>query len=350
MSDIPVPTVDLASPNVVAELKEACEKCGFFLIKNHGVNRGVVDAAWAAVRAFFDSPLANKEAVAMDASYPYGYGGMNTEKAGNEGGASAYATGDLKESFQVCLSSAAAPAAVPPCRWPREPAALPAAFTAYYREMEALAARLLAHFAAALALPPDFFPPLMDAHWSALRSLNYPEQLTAPNPGQLRIAPHSDYGVITLLRADDAPGGLEVLRSDGSWSAVSIPDDAFCVNLGDLMQRWTNDAWRSTVHRVVNPPADPGVPTRRQSIAYFCNLNKDALVEAIPSCVTAAAPRRYEPINAFEHLMVRARGRWGEGGGGANASAARPTIADYFLPLAPLAGAPRARHRRRKGL
>ena len=250
MSTIDVPTIDLSSPTVAEDVRSACTQCGFFLLKNHGVSTASIQQAWAAVRDFFDQPLPVKEAVAMRPDYPYGYGGMSTEKAGNEQ-AGAYSTSDLKESFQVCLSSEAKPAqGVPPVEWPSAPAALPAAFTAYYREMEGLALQLLAVFEKVLELPPSFFAPLIDSHWSALRALNYPEQLSAPNPGQLRIAPHSDYGVLTLLRADDAPGGLEVLRSDGSWSPVSIPQDQFCVNLGDLMQRWTNDKWRSTVHRV----------------------------------------------------------------------------------------------------
>ena len=112
-------------------------------------------------------------------------------------------------------------------------------------------------------------------------------------------------GVLTILRADDAPGGLEVLRSDGSWTPVVIPAGCFVVNLGDLMQRWSNDEWKSTVHRVVNPPLCPGVPTRRQSMAFFHNLNKEAMVECIPSFVRPGAAPKYPPINAFEHLMQR---------------------------------------------
>ena len=307
MAEIPVPTIHLDSPTVVAEVQDACARCGFFLLRAHGVPPAITAAAWAAAREFFDQPLPLKAEVAMSDAYPYGYGGMATEKAGNAGGAGALDTTDLKESFQVCLSSAQRPAAVPAVQWPRAPPALPAALTAYYREMEQLAARLLAVFASALALPPDFFPSKMASHWSVVRALNYPEQARAPNPGQLRIAPHSDYGVLTILRADDAPGGLEVLRADGSWSAVVIPEDAFCINLGDLMQRWTNDQWRSTVHRVVNPPPAPGVPTRRQSMAYFCNLDREATVEVIPSSVTAASPAKYPPINGESVCPQHAR-------------------------------------------
>jgi len=305
MAEIDVPTVDLSSVNVIEELRDACTRCGFFFVRSHGVDKAAISECWRLVREFFDAPLHVKDAVKMTDDYPYGYGGMLSEKTGNAGGSQAYDTSDLKESFQVCLSTADTPASVPEVRWPSAPAGLPAAFTAYYREMEALAARLLVVFAQALELPPDFFPTKMGMHWSALRALNYPEQEKPPNPGQLRIAPHSDYGVLTILRADDAPGGLEVLRTDGSWSPVVIPEDAFCINLGDLMQRWTNDSWKSTVHRVVNPPLFPGIPTRRQSMAFFCNLNKEATVETIPSCVTPSAPLKYGPINAFEHLMQR---------------------------------------------
>ena len=225
----------------------------------------IVQEAWTSVREFFDRPEAMKSEVAMSDSYPYGYGGMNTEKTGGER-EGAYDTSDLKESFQVCLSSETKPAAIPEVRWPREPPSLPAHFTAYYRAMEDLAQRLLLVFAKALGLGVDFFPPLCDSHWSALRALNYPEQTRPPNPGQLRIAPHSDYGVLTILRADNAPGGLEVLRADGTWSPVVIPEDCFCVNLGDLMQRWTNDEWKSTVHRVCKKW---GLGLRQHSFAFL---------------------------------------------------------------------------------
>lgn len=193
MSLIPVPTVDLLSPTVVEDVRDACSRCGFFFLSSHGVPEPTIAAAWAQVRAFFDQPLPLKQEIAMSADYPYGYGGMSTEKTGHAQ-QGAYDTSDLKESFQVCLSTEAKPAAgLPPVRWPREPAALREAFTAYYRAMEALSARLLAVFERAAGLPGGFFAARTDSHWCALRALNYPEQDKPPNPGQLRIAPHSDY-------------------------------------------------------------------------------------------------------------------------------------------------------------
>ena len=140
---------------------------------------------------------------------------------------------------------------------------------------------------------------------------NYPHQDHAPEPGQVRASAHTDYGAFTLLVADNAPGGLQVLNRDGSWQSVSLPPHSFVVNLGDLMQRWTNDCWKSTMHRVVNPPlpeVDPrtAAPSnRRQSIAFFFNMNKDALIECIETCKADGEKPKYEPILAGEHLLQK---------------------------------------------
>lgn len=186
MATAPVPTIDLDAPDVVTRVRDACEHVGFFLLRNHGVDEAVISTAWDRVRAFFDEPAALKQETPMTEAYPYGYSGLETEKAGNEGGAGAYGTSDIKESWQICLSSAAAPAdGLPPPQWPRAPPGFQLALEAYYRAMEALAARLLIVFAAALELPPTFFDDKADRHWCALRALNYPEQVVPPRPGQL---------------------------------------------------------------------------------------------------------------------------------------------------------------------
>jgi hypothetical protein len=128
---------------------------------------------------------------------------------------------------------------------------------------------------------------------------------------------------------------LQVMMKDGSWRDVHVPEGSFVINLGDLMQRWTNDRWMSTRHRVVNPPLDIAAvvrgrdklrcrcavgsvattavalyicvqrDTRRQSVAYFHNLNREITVTTLPSCIDAEHPEKYGPINAFEHLMER---------------------------------------------
>jgi isopenicillin N synthase-like dioxygenase len=206
------------------------------------------------VHDFFDLPVSYKSETSMAPDYPYGYGGFQGEKAGNEHD---YSSGDQKESWQACLGvGESTKYGVPEVRWPKDLPAFREAFTAYYNSMEHLSATLLRIFALALRLPETYFEDKTDKHWCALRTLNYPHQEKPPAPGALRISPHSDYGTLTILRADDAPGGLQVLKQDGGWMDVKMHPDSFVINIGDLMQRWTNDRWMSTVHRVINPPTD----------------------------------------------------------------------------------------------
>ena len=99
--------------------------------------------------------------------------------------------------------------------------------------------------------------------------------------------------------------GLQVLARDGSWYGVAPVADSFVVNIGDLMQRWTNDRWVSTLHRVVNPEGQAVTNERRQSMAFFHNLNGDAVVAAIPTCVSDSNPAKYPPIEAWKHLIEK---------------------------------------------
>ena len=133
-----------------------------------------------------------------------------------------------------------------------------ATFEPYFREMLRLAARLMSLFARSLGLPADHFESLIDESPSAMRAIDYPEQPVPPVPGQLRAGAHTDYGTLTILRQDAAPGGLEVRSPhDGRWIPIPSVPGAFVVNVGDLLARWTNDRWVSTMHRVVNPDLTP---------------------------------------------------------------------------------------------
>ena len=172
--------------------------------------------------------------------------------------------------------------------------------------MADLVGRLMTLFAEALQLPGDFFDPRIDRHTSALRVLNYPALTEPAKPGQLRAGAHTDYGTVTVLCADDAPGGLEVLV-EGRWTPAPIVAESLIVNLGDAMARWTNDRWRSTLHRVANPPVAVAATSRRQSIAFFHNANWDAVIECIPSCLVAGESPRYAPVTAGDHLMSKFR-------------------------------------------
>ena len=127
---------------------------------------------------------------------------------------------------------------------------------------------------------------------------NYPAQRVAPAPGQIRAGAHSDYGSLTILATEDKPGGLQVCNAAGEWVDVPIVDDCLIVNIGDLLARWTNDTWVSTLHRVVNPPAGAGAESRRQSLVFFHNPNYDAVIESL----VPDAPAKYPRTTSGEHL------------------------------------------------
>ncbi|GMF33237.1 unnamed protein product [Phytophthora lilii] len=125
-----------------------------------------------------------------------------------------------------------------------------------------------------------------------------------PGTEQIRASAHTDYGSLTILAVDAAPGGLQVRDLQGEWHNVKAPANSFVVNLGDLMQHWTNDQWRSTMHRVINPPSGCQ-SNRRQSIAFFHNINADTIVECIATCQSPENPAKYPPVLAGEYLMKK---------------------------------------------
>jgi isopenicillin N synthase-like dioxygenase len=131
---------------------------------------------------------------------------------------------------------------------------------------------------------------MLDHSIDAMKMNNY-----ALPEGEIRISgdmtgmgAHTDFGILTILWADQVPG-LQVLSADGVWHDVQPADGALLINLGDAMARWTNDRWRSTVHRV-DPPIVDGQIIRRRSAAFFFDGNYDAVIEALPGLKGATAP------------------------------------------------------------
>ena len=114
-------------------------------------------------------------------------------------------------------------------------------------------------------------------------------------------------GIVTVLHADQVPG-LEIVGPDGEWHGVQPPEGAFLVNLGDLLAEWTNDRWRSTLHRVVPPPRSVEGAAVRRSMAFFHDGNYDAVIECLPTCCSADNPPRYPRVTAGEHLMAKLLG------------------------------------------
>ncbi|KAJ8576488.1 hypothetical protein ON010_g2724 [Phytophthora cinnamomi] len=309
-----VPVIDISSfvtesadssatrDQVVAQVADACRDVGFLVITNHGIPSETIGAAFEAARDYFDQPSEVKERVPMTPEYPYGYESAEILSHSREK-VDGKALPDLKETFQVCVGPEGREPDVP-ARWPEGPEGFKDTMTTYYRSVEKLAALMMRIFACALRLPSDFFDKKIDNHMSALRILNYPHQDEEPGAEQIRASAHTDYGSLTILAVDDAPGGLQVRDLQGEWHNVKAPANSYVVNLGDLMQHWTNDQWRSTMHRVINPPSGCA-DNRRQSIAFFHNINANTTVECIPTCQSPGSPAKYPPVLAGEYLMMK---------------------------------------------
>src|ERR1700691_3633788 len=310
-----VPTASAAAlKDLGSQVDEICRQTGFLAIVGHGVPREVIGAAWYAARALFDLPVDRKLAARMPyVGYPYGYSPLQAEALAQSLGAET--PPDVKESFSI------GPLHQPPHTgnepdadfrfaanlWPQEPVNFRAAWSAYYVAMGELAARIMRVFAAALHLPAEFFAGAIDNPSSAMRALNYPHQPVPPPPGQLRAGAHSDYGRLTILLGEAALGGLEIRTADGQWQAVPIVADAFIINIGDLMARWTNDRWVSTLHRVVNPTPENGVDSRRQSMAFFHQPNWDAEIRVLEACLSPGEAAKYAPVRSGPYLMSKFR-------------------------------------------
>jgi isopenicillin N synthase-like dioxygenase len=173
---------------------------------------------------------------------------------------------------------------------------------AYYNSMMGLASNVLRAMAIALGVDEKYFADKFDRQASVCRMIRYPAVKQAPLPGQLRAGTHTDYGIMTFVRGDDTPGGLQVKHRNGGWIDVHIPPNEFVCNIGDLMMRWSNDRWVSTLHRVAVPPPD-AAPQDRISLVFFTNPNPDAEVRCIESCVRPGETPKYPPITVSEHYL-----------------------------------------------
>lgn len=285
-----------------AGLDRICRDTGFMVLAGHGVPDATIQGVWDAAAAFFAQPPEAKATVAARPGDPYGWLGPDREALARSKGEDT--PPDLKESFNG--GPLARPDGIPdpdayafchaPTPWPDLPG-FRAAWEAYYRALEALAARVMRAMAAALHLPEDHFDPFLGAPVSALRALHYPATPTAALPGQSRAGAHTDYGSLTILRPQPGSRGLEIKSPSGEWVEVSAPPATFVVNIGDLMARWTADAWVSTLHRVVAIPGQPA----RQSLAFFHQPDWEAVI--VPLDGSGA----YPPVRSGPYLMAKFR-------------------------------------------
>jgi isopenicillin N synthase-like dioxygenase len=286
-----------------ADIDRICRETGFLVLTGHGVPASVIADQWQAVVRFFAQSPETKQAVAAHyKGYPYGYLGPNAEALARSKGQNT--PPDLKESFNggplTVPDGVADPDAhafcYQPTLWPELEGFEPA-WRNYYAAMEQLAARVMEAFAVALGLPAQYFAPYIGQPISALRALNYPATVDGPLADQQRAGAHTDYGSLTILLPQTGSRGLEIQSPDGTWVEVPTPPDAFVINIGDLMARWTADRWTSTLHRVVARAGQPA----RQSLAFFHQPDWDAVITPLDGSTA------YPPVKSGPYLMDKFR-------------------------------------------
>ena len=278
------------------------ERYGFAVIADHGIDAAVIARADAAARAFFALP----DDVKRGYHIPGTGGARGYTPFGTEAAKDATAV-DLKEFWHVGRELPAGhrfAAFMAPNVWPGEVAEFRDALLALFAAFDAAGLRLLAAIARYLKLAPDYFEDKVAEGNSVLRLLHYPP-VSADAPG-IRAGAHEDINAITLLLgAEEA--GLEIRLADGSWLAVSPREGELVVNVGDMLQRLTNNVLKSTTHRVRNPaPERRG--RSRYSMPFFLHFRPDFLIETLPGCIGPDRPDLYpDPITANDYLLQRLR-------------------------------------------
>ncbi|MDB5606003.1 MAG: oxidoreductase [Bradyrhizobium sp.] len=291
----------LTDRKAVAErLCAACLDNGFFYIANHGVSAALIDALFDETKRFFDSPAAVKSAVDKSLSFcQRGFEPMRAQTL--EVGAPP----DLKESFYIGPElSLDDPRVVarrfnhgPNNLWPAGMPNFRPVTETYFSTMLGLSRKLMRGLALALQLDEDYFAVYCSNPHATLRLLHYPPQPANAAPGEKGAGAHSDFGGLTLLLQDEV-GGLQVQgKTKSEWIHATPIPGTFVVNLGDMIARWTNDRFRSTVHRVVNASG-----RERYSVPFFFSGNPDQEVECLPSCLESGDIPKYPRTTVEGHL------------------------------------------------
>ena len=311
MSARTIPVVDLSKfidgsdsekKEFVQEIGKAFHEVGFVGVVNHGVPTEIVDNFYHSSKAFFSLPVDKKRTYLLDGlAGQRGYTAFGTEHAKQS------KVADLKEFFQVGQYVAD--------DHPRKPQYPDNVVVDEVPEFSVLAEKLYKAFensgkhllrAIALYLNLDEF--YFDNHIaegnSILRAIHYPPITNEPKSA-IRSEQHEDINLITLLVGASA-GGLQLLNNEGEWLDITPGEDEIVINVGDMLQRHTNNYLKSTTHRVVNPPKHLWhVP--RLSIPFFLHPKSEMDLTCLDDCVTDSRPLAYEPTTAGEYLDERLR-------------------------------------------
>ncbi|MBO6640179.1 MAG: isopenicillin N synthase family oxygenase [Roseitalea sp.] len=303
-----IPIVDLsgfdngdpvADARIAAEIRAACEDKGFMYVTGHGVPETAISALRSEAEAFFERPMDEKAAISKDLSHcNRGYEPLAAQTL--EPGAPP----DQKEGFYIGVEIPENDPRVKarkfnhgPNQWPTQQPGFRAAADAYFAHMTDLGAKLMKGIALSLDLPADYFSGFTADPMCTLRLLHYPPQRPQAAPDEKGCGAHTDFGGLTLLWQDEV-GGLEVFDKDTGWIAAPPLAGAYVINLGDMIQRWTNGRYRSTLHRVINRSG-----RERYSIPFFYTGNPDHEVRCIQTCLAPGEEPAQPPITVSAHIQ-----------------------------------------------
>lgn len=307
-TDAALPIVDLSllrgtddeQQTLAATLARACLHTGFFYVSGHGISNDLISRVFQESRALFELPETNKEAIHKGHSEANrGYEPLKGQTL--EPGSPP----DLKEGFYIGEELDESDPRVRAGRFNHGPNQWPAALpgfrdtmTEYFEAMNNLSGRIMEALALSLDLPRNFFDDFCRQPLSTLRLLHYPPQPPNPAPGEKGCGAHTDFGGVTVLLLDENPGLQVWDAASERWINADPVEGTFVVNLGDMIARWTNDRYRSTLHRVVNTSG-----AERYSVPFFYSGNPDHEVTCLPSCLDEGEQPHYPPTTVEAHLM-----------------------------------------------
>jgi isopenicillin N synthase-like dioxygenase len=301
-----VPTLDAratGSERFARDISAAYEEYGFVIIENHGIDEPVIEQCLESFRRFFALPPEEKRRYQI----PGGGGARGYTPFGIETAKGARHH-DLKEFWHVGRELPPGhpfTAFMAPNIWPESIPGFRESALSLYESFDALGRRLLAPIAHVIGLPSNYFDDKVNLGNSVLRVIHYPPMQPEPTPS-VRAGAHEDINVITLLLGAEEPG-LEVLSRRGEWLPINPAPGSLVCNVGDMLQRLTNNRLRSTTHRVTNPPR-ARASKARYSLPFFLHFNPDFLIQTLPQCVDAQHPDQFPvPISSHEFLQERLR-------------------------------------------
>lgn len=307
-----VPVIDLSSENgaAMAAIGRACAEWGFFQVVGHGVDPELVSAAMVETRAFFALPREAKRALLRSRDNPWGYYDRELTKNAR----------DKKEIFDIGPEPTPSDPFAGETPWPTVPAGFEPALRRYFRACEGVADRLMELVSQSLGTPEGEMHRLFEPSHTSFLRLNYypvddPLGAEAQDRAGLGIHHHTDAGALTVL-LQDAVSGLQVYRN-GAWYTVAPVAGAFVINIGDMVQVWSNDLYRAPIHRVLAMQA-----ADRYSIPFFYNPSYAATVAPLGAALERTGNPHYAEIPWGDYRRRRADGDFADYG-------AEVQISDY---------------------